>query len=105
MAKNARARVRVRAEFEGVQRVEGHHQSVHPYISREYRERESVCKGGLGEPIICTNLFGLIDATAARLGLVSCLATQSCRILWRAKKSIKHFSASAAAVPLPRGNP
>lgn len=28
-------------------------------------------------------------------------ATQSCRVLWRAKKSIKHFS----AVPLPRGNP
>lgn len=27
-------------------------------------------------------------------------ATQSCRVLWRAKKSIKHFS----AVPLPRGN-
>lgn len=46
------------------------------------------------EPIICTNLFGLIDATAARF-VSSFWLPHKVAALWRAKKSIKHFNFSS----------
>lgn len=68
---------------------------MHPYA---YKERGR--KGGGreiwcgSEPIICTNLFGLIDATAARF-VSSFWLPHKVAALWRAKKSIKHFNFSS----------
>lgn len=72
---------------------------MHPYAYKESgTERGTERKGPEiwcgSEPIICTNLFGLIDATAARF-VSSFWLPHKVAALWRAKKSIKHFNFSS----------